>query len=585
MDYLPLIEGCVDFFRHHQNEAGAIIDPFAHSEIQYSTPAFSLAAAILVDQRGRQDLLSPAALAFDFSLHALANGTTANQHADFYIPMLMHAHRILAGRVPGAEAGAWADLLRALVPEHTYRDTGGGGNWNLVNVSGEFLRRKDGLVAPDQRDAQMAYLERCLQKQQAAFTRFGMYEDPYSPLAYDAFPRLWLEDAMDDDAFESPLRQSVLEWLTLGGLSTLLLLSPSGEWACGGRSSNHQWNEAEVAVIAEVNARRWKAAGRQDVAGAFKRAAHLALTSMRRWRRPTGELWIVKNFASPVERFGYEGYSFFSQYNLLPMAMLAIAYSHADDSIPEHPLPGEAGQYVFDIRDRFHKVCAAAGGYYALIDTGADPHYNSTGLLRVHRAGVSLPPYSNNPCAQRAYGPPAVPTRLALTPGIAWQDAEDGPWHSLADFGRPEGGSHAADPHVGSADLDAIDEPADHAHFTVTYNLVGEGARLVHEDYRVSRDGVQVGTWIEGEAPAHARVILPILVSDGARDTNVHLEAGRVVVRREGGTLTWEVLSPAGLNFTLDGPRVPMHNGWIQAATAELPAGAREVRWVMRLDA
>ena len=43
---------------------------------------------------------------------------------------------------------------------------------------------------------QMDYIERCLASQRIDFTRFGMYEDPNCPLAYDAFPRLWLEDAL-----------------------------------------------------------------------------------------------------------------------------------------------------------------------------------------------------------------------------------------------------------------------------------------------------------------------------------------------------------------------------------------------------
>ena len=107
---------------------------------------------------------------------------------------------------------------------------------------------------------------------------------------------------------------------------------------------------------------------------------------MYRWRRPSGELWIVKNFAEPEQRFGYEAYSFHSQYNNLPMAMLAMAYLRADDSIPERPMPSEVGAYVFDLRDIFHKIVASAGGTYVEIDTGADNNYNATGLQRVSAA-------------------------------------------------------------------------------------------------------------------------------------------------------------------------------------------------------
>src|SRR5205823_10798654 len=226
------------------------------------------------------------------------------------------------------------------------------------------------LLAATQATTQRAYLETMLAKQQRRFSKFGMYQDPDFPLAYDAFPRMWMEDMLADGAYDAGKERAAIErFLALGSFSSLLLMSPSGEWPCGGRSAHHQRDEAENAVIGEINAARWKARGRDDIAAAFKRMARLGLRSMFRWQRPSGEMWIVKNFAEPASRFGFEGYSFNSQYNLLPMAMLAIAYERADDSIPERPIPAEYATYVFDVRDPFTKVCAAAGGYYVLIDT------------------------------------------------------------------------------------------------------------------------------------------------------------------------------------------------------------------------
>ena len=81
------------------------------------------------------------------------------------------------------------------------------------------------------------------------------------------------------------------------------------------------------------------------------------------------------------------------------MAMLAMAFLHADDSIAERPIPSESAAYVFDLRDIFHKVIAAAGGTYVEIDTGADPSYNATGLQRIHKAGIALSPLSDSTCS------------------------------------------------------------------------------------------------------------------------------------------------------------------------------------------
>ena len=67
-----------------------------------------------------------------------------------------------------------------------------------------------------------------------------------------------------------------------------------------GRSSQHQWNEAVQTVTYELFASKFAKDGKQKqqgdiltashlvgdmvTAGAFKRAAHLALGSLRRWR-------------------------------------------------------------------------------------------------------------------------------------------------------------------------------------------------------------------------------------------------------------------------------------------------------------
>ncbi len=584
-DYLPLVAGNVDFFKAHQNAEGAIIDPYEKREIQYSTPAFAQAAATLVAYAGRDDLLEPATRAFSFALSALQNKTTADGHADFYIPMMMHAHRILAPRVAPELRAKWEAQFRALVPEKTYRDTGGRGNWNIVNVTGDLMRRKDGLVAPDQAEAQMAYIERSLQLQQEAFTKAGLYLDHGQPLAYDAFPRLWLENMMADGAYDGAHKTAILKFLTQGGLSTLLLMSPSGEWAAGGRSAHHQWNEAEVAVICEVNAQRWRDMGRPDIAGAFKRAAHLALTSMKRWQRPSGELWIVKNYADPATRHGFEGYSFHSQYNLLAVAMLCIAYERADDAIAERPLPAETGSYVFDLREDFHKVVAAAGGTYVEIETGAELTYDASGLMRVHKAGVALSPYSSNSAPLRYQGPSNDPVKIGLTPGLQWKNVGDEEkWHSLAEA-RNRTSIKNNPPIVETDDLTIASVTPTRVAFSVRYGLKGAGLHPLEESYIVDASGVDVTTQLQSPAaPAQMRLLFPALVSDGARDTDVKIDGAKVTIHRVGGTLIWRALAPAGLRPTLEAPRVATRNGYVQALVAPLPPGTREAHWHLDLQ-
>lgn len=563
--YLKLIAGNVDYFKTCQNPAGAIIDPVSHGERQYSTPAFAAAAGILVQHADRKDLLAPATRALTCALNALVEKRPADKHADFYIPLLVHAYRSLKDCVAPEQRQAWEATFKKIDPETMYRADLRKMNWNIVSSSGELLRRHDGLVAPDRRDAQMAYLEQSIAGHLDTFKPIGLVEDPGAPMAYDAFSRLWLEDAFADNAYPGSHHDAIERFLRTGGLSTLLLLSPTGEWANGGRSSMHNWTDAEVGVICEINASIWKRQGRADVAGAFKRAAHLAFESVARWQRPSGELWIIKNHAEPPARLAYEPYSNHSQYNLLPMAMLAIAYERADETIDERPTPSEVGGYVFDVRDTFHKIAAAAGGYYVLIDTSADPHYNATGLQRVHKAGVLWPALSDTVAGERAYGP-KEPPKVALSTGAEWPSAADpAKLISLANFSEPK-----AKRFVKAVDLASQAADPQHVAFEVHYTLAGDGPKDISltERYDLTANGVEQISHVDGITEG-LHVHVPVLVNDGANDIQPSLTANAIDMTLAGSQTRIE--APADSlsgHWVLTGPKLIDHSGYVREAAA-----------------
>jgi hypothetical protein len=590
-DYLKLMADDIGYWTAHEDQKGAIIDPYQNGERQYSTPAFALAGALLVSEAGRNDLLEPVTRAMSWSCSSLAAGKAADSHSDFFIPLIIHARRLLKDHVSPPTLAMWDKGLKSIVPEKIYRMNLKGMNWNIVSSSGELLRRQDDLVVPEQRDAQTKYLEERLADHMAkGFTDAGMYEDPGGPLAYDAFSRLWLGDMMACGAYDGPLAARLDEILKKGGLSSILLLSPTGEWPGGGRSSHHNWEEAEIAAICEMNAARWQKAGDARVAGAFKRAAHLAFQSMLRWQRPSGELYIVKNRYDPEKRFAYERYSNHSQYNTLPMAMLALAYVHADESIAERATPAEVGGYVFDLRERFHKVVAAAGGYYVEIDTAGDPHYNATGLQRVHRVGVPFSALSDSTVEHRSYGEADGPG-AAMAPGIQWKlkDGKDDEWDSLAranlaDSKQPLNSQVGA---VKDVELSVQQGTAQQVAFTLRWTLVAtEGEnRVVTQQYSIDEGGVECAESISGgAAPTLTRLASPVLVFDGMEKSNIEIEGKSAKVTHRGCTLTWQLETEAS-GLKLDGPQLPCHTGMMQALAADLPGAPSHARWRITLQA
>ena len=563
-DYLTVIAGVVDYFKRHQDERGAIIDPYRAIEYQYATPCFALAATTLVVHAGRDDLLEPAARAMDWATETLSKRQAATAHEDFFSPQIGHALALLKSRVDPTRVARWEEHIRVFDPCATYRASPGGGNWNVVALSGEALFCRLGLRANH------GYVNSCIAAQGRFFNSpWGLYTE--GPMAYDHFPRMWAADMLST-GFEGRNTDKLREVLRRGAMTSLFMQSPTGELPAGGRSAHHQWNEAQQCVTYEIYAAQAAATGDRVIAGVFKRAAHLALGSIARWVRPSGELWIVKNRNDPAARHGYEGYSSHSQYNLLAVAMLAIAYGHAaaTENVPEQPTPADVGGFVIQLPPPFHKVIANAGGLYVEVDYNADLAHNPTGLLRIHKSGCNpqIGP-SDGLSAQAVYILPDGPRTTAAV-GIAWRDNAGG-WRRLAQSGR----HHRKPAHTSApltARLDGVEQSTERVTFRLTYDGSFDGPERIVERYVVTPYQVDMTTeLVNYDGPM--RLIWPVLANDGARRLRIDVTEKRIAVSCEGSTQAFEPIGATAVR--LETPLYACLNGWARLAFADFPAGNR----------
>lgn len=536
-DYLKTAAGIVSFFQHFQTPAGRIIDPYLHKEVQYSTPCYAWAAAALVKSGRQTNLLESASRALDAALAELSTGHAADGHGDFFTFPCMFAYEALRDRVAPGRRGLWEEDLRAIAPKLSYHDLPGPKrlvhNWNVVALSGEFLRHQDGFCDMD-------YVEQCLGLQLTNFTSTGQYMDPNVPMAYDHFPRAFLA-AILERGYHGAYYPELTNLLERAAWTSLLIQSPRGELPTGGRSAQHQWNEAIQCVTFEIWAARKEREGDHAGARLFKRAARLSLQSIRRWIRPSSELWIVKNYFDPALRHGFQGYSTHSQYNLLTASMMATAWSFADENVPEGASLAETGGFAFEL-PAFHKVFANAGGLYAEIDTAADPHYNSTGLLRVQKTGVDslIGPSDNSPALER---PAAI--------GVSW--LAGGEWKTLATV---------------RADAQFSVRPAEAGHVAFSIHYTPE----LSESYDISPERIEVTA--EAVGATRMRVQFPALVFDGRDAGRLVLEGAKAVVGITNSTETFEVVSPAGAELRRTGTPISYRNGFLELAEGEV-AGDR----------
>lgn len=81
---------------------------------------------------------------------------------------------------------------------------------------------------------------------------------------------------------------------------------------------------------------------------------------------------------------------------------------------------------------------------------------------------------------------------------------------------------------------------------------------------------------VSGAEIRKMRVYYPMLVFDGAEESNVTLDGSSVTLKRSGGGARFEVLEPTGLKLQRTGKRLDFRNGQAEGVYAELE-GVRAV--------
>ena len=609
-NYLDLVRDICAFFRPYQDARGAIVDPYAGEEKQYATPCYAVAAALVAldgrapagvwgpSQRGERDapadqaLLESAAMAQDHSLRSLAvDKNTAQNHADFFAPLVVLAYQLLAPFVTGQRAARWLAELRSIDPESTYRNTFAWKqqqgqaptvhNWNVVAAAGELLRHRAGA------GSHLSWVDRYLgyQLKENADLAWGLYRDPNCPLPYDLFPRHHLAYATaaagtlpaQDEGRRTQARLSeerdtsfavcdwsqLVDWLRRGEWTSALTQTASGGIPPGWRSSEHLWNDAALVALGEVAAARHAREGDLVAAGLFRRVAALAFRDMLHWRRPSGDLHVVKNHFDPADRFGFEAYSFHSNYGLYPAAMLATAILFGDCRTPERPAPVETGRFVVRYPDPFHRLVATHHGRTVAIDLNADGHYDVTGLnsLRQLHAHPLLGPASGIP-AQPRYHVPASPG-AAYAAGVRWT-APDGTQASLASL-RPS-----------RVDVAVDRRSSEETAFTVRYWLQQAGCESIVERYRLLDVGLEIEASLEAvpSVVESAMFAWPFPADDGRDRSSVRAAGGALEVRLAGNT---QRVTVQGAAMAVARDRVAHRNGYAGVATARLEGQTAQV--------
>jgi hypothetical protein len=221
----------------------------------------------------------------------------------------------------------------------------------------------------------------------------------------------------------------------------------------------------------------------------------------------------IKNRYPTESKYGCETYAYFDKYMITAASFLHEAYLNCDDRIAATEFD-VATPVAWQTSDYFHAVYLRAGGYSAQLDIAADPHYDASGLGRVHRAGAPSAICMSVPCPG---GEPnytvetATPRAFSLCAGV-----KDGDEWCFAT------GKETAYEVVALTQSDGCAK----AEIVCCF----ESGKTVKSAYTVSENGVCVAVCGEGEIAFS----LPAFAFDGETHTGITADEHTLQIRYEG---------------------------------------------------
>ena len=432
--YLDVIEGVCRFSIQHQDEDGAIIDPFIHREHQYATPYFAYAVATLVSAGRAPDLLPHGIRAMEHATRLYSQGLDAipDRDGEFFIAALTGALNLYQTYVPKDRWLVWRQRMQT---PSSRVIAGGTNNWQTYLMKGEWMRAQAGLEPAAEATATIEQAWNSQQRQRFAAEPWDLYHDRTSDpdsLNVEAVGRGNLL-ALIQLGYNGTSAQEIRRLVETGTRTALLLQDPTGQAPTNGRTDDHVWVDIGYQLAFEVMAERTR---QQDpwLAGQFRHAAMLAFESAGRWRRTdpgwAGSFFVTKNRFDPRLRVGYQDASQYSNYNGSFMFHLSEAYQSRASEIEEHPSPAEIGGYALATDKEFASVFANAGGMQMQANLRGDTqeasgnYWTPTGVVRFSRAGWESRLGPSDGALNAEGGVTFAPTFLQL-----------GRWIRLADLG------------------------------------------------------------------------------------------------------------------------------------------------------
>ncbi len=253
-------------------------------------------------------------------------------------------------------------------------------NWALFAAVSEQARKHMGLASEDE------FIDIQIPTQLKNIDKNGMYKDAdtHPPIVYDLVPR-GLFAFLLTIGYEGKYKKDIENLLEKSAPYTLYMQSVTGEIPFGGRSNQFYHNETWLCALCEYYASKYQKDGDLKKASQYKRAATLAFESVREGLKKERITHIKNNF-DITSSFGCEEYAYFDKYMVTAASFFYMASLMCDENIEEGIAPCEdESSYFMEFSEDFLKCFLKCKDYTLQIDLSAHPHYDASGIGRVHK--------------------------------------------------------------------------------------------------------------------------------------------------------------------------------------------------------
>ena len=554
--YLDMMEPIVRNAANWVDEHGAVIDPVIKREWNQTSCRFASPGAILLRYGRISELKETVFKVMDYCCKKLPT-LRKNESPDFWMRELVTALRALEGIAPQEKLTEWKKHLAGVVPETVYKavktdhtDLHKLNNWVVYAACGEAMRQGYGIGGGNEIWGR-EFFDIYMMPQLKNFNANGLYRDPNDPFTYDFTTRLQFIAALNF-GYDGKLDAVLKDILDKGAKTMLLYMMPSGSAPFGGRSALFNFQEGIISAICEYHAAIYKDIDPQ-LAGAFKRQAHLSAVEVKKHFTDAREPFHIKNRFPVSSRFGCDSYGHYSVYSLYAASVLGMAALLADDSIAEMPCPSEKGGYSFAMPDSFFKVFGNAHGNALEFNFSGDFRNDSVGLGRIMLKNA---PYAVLPTMPFTATPSYVTAGKTENCSITavWQDEQNNRVNGADGVDKWE--------HISK----------ENGNFTVIQHY--RNCRLVW-DCRMENSGITIEFALDGKYN-NAKLTLPLLQTNGKDEFAATVNGNSLEI----GTVKIENLSQSG--FVATEKTLSNRNGIYRIYQIPLKSGKVKLRFTVQ---